>query len=61
MTHFPEYAAKYSSRENAYHAYRNSEFYRRNIKAEYLVYDRKTGEILGTGREFFKKQKKTCG
>ncbi len=39
-------AAKYVTRNNAAAAYRRSEFYNCGIKAEFLVYNKKTGRMI---------------
>ena len=45
---FAEHAAKYTSRESAHHAYKNSDFFNDRVKARYKVYDRNKNELVGT-------------
>lgn len=44
--HFPEYAAKYSCWESAYHSYKNSDYYVNGEKAAILLYDRNKNELV---------------
>lgn len=45
FVHFPENAAKYSSRESAWQAYKKSDFYKNQITPEFLLYNKETGKI----------------
>ena len=44
--HFPEYASKYSCWESAYHCYKNSDFCKNGEEATYVIYNKRTGELI---------------
>lgn len=41
-----EVASKYSSRDSAYTAYKNSEFHKNGIKASFVIYDRNKNVVV---------------